>query len=98
MVLWAEGFRLICIFSCYALLCSGYARGGKLQLRALQEVRLDAATGALDGHTVTSRVAARRIKSMSKEHGEIIEFDEAELYNAAEVARKKLAIKVAAQP
>ena len=44
-----EPVRLIVVWLAFALLACGYAKGGKEEILALEQVRLDAADGTLDG-------------------------------------------------
>ena len=44
-----EPVRLLVVWLAFTLLASGYAKGGKEEILALEQVRLDAADGQLDG-------------------------------------------------
>jgi hypothetical protein len=54
-----EPLRLLTAWAAFVLCVSGYARGGEEQLKALEEIRLDAADGTLDGKHDRAKAESR---------------------------------------
>jgi len=81
-----EPVRIILIWVAFLLLRSGYAKGGKEELLALEQVRIDAADGSLDG--------ARDVKKLRRKsnvtHQASNDIDDDEFLAATERARLEM--------
>lgn len=83
-----EPVRILLIWTAFVLLKTGFARGGKNEIRALEKVRIDAADGSLDG---TRDFKKLQKSSMSQASHDI---DDDELLEATEQAREEFGAEV----
>ena len=79
-----EPVRLVFIWMAFALLSCGYARGGLEEMLALEQVRLDAADGSLDGNRDLPILRRRATTELNRES-----FSDARLQQAVADARQR---------